>query len=278
MRKTSWHDLLRPGEATDFFSRGTFPPFDPSASGYNAGNALWLMELSRLVYRHDIEEENAPPQPTRVSFLVKAGLKQRRFFLSRKTGTQAMLVESADGPSFAVLAFRGTEQEIKDFLTDLEVGIQQLSHDSPGVHEGFEEAIDSVWSDVEAELAKLSCPVYYTGHSLGAALATLAAARQRPAALYTFGSPRVGNALFAASFANLPVHRVVDDKDAVAHLPPRLMGFEHVGELHLLKQRGGWYGRSLIAWARRFFGHPPKELADHAPVNYLDRIMKQVSG
>jgi predicted lipase len=93
-----------------------------------------------------------------------------------------------------------------------------------------------VWDEIEGELSTLACPVFYTGHSLGAALATLAASRHAPQAVYTFGSPRVGNEVFVASLQNLPIHRVVDDKDAAALLPPEALGFRHVGLLQLLME------------------------------------------
>ena len=40
---------------------------------------MWLAELSRLVYRHDIEEDTRPPYPGRIHFLRQAGLEQRAF-------------------------------------------------------------------------------------------------------------------------------------------------------------------------------------------------------
>ena len=263
---TTWDDLLQPGKATDFFARREFPPFDSEAkSAYSRVNALWLAELSRLIYRHDIEEEDPPPQPTRTSFLESAGLKQRRFFNSQNT--KAMLVESVTTPVFAVLVFRGTEQNLNDLITDLEFGIPLLDQNIVGVHQGFRKALDSVWNSIEKELAALTCPVFYTGHSLGAALATLAALRRAPQAVYTFASPRVGNAAFAASFGSLPVFRIVDDEDALTSLPPEILGFRHVGALQLLK--GPETGPNR-AWTD--FSTPPKPLADHAPVNYVDRI------
>ena len=61
---TTLDDLMRPGLATDFFARRTLAPFDPSATTFTVANALWLMELSRIVYRHDVEEPDAlvPPR------------------------------------------------------------------------------------------------------------------------------------------------------------------------------------------------------------------------
>ena len=82
--------------------------------------------------------------------------------------------------------------------------------------------------------------VVITGHSLGGAIATLAAAemelvdadsRYRVSRLYTFGSPRVGNANFASWFANntraMDAFRVVHNKDAVPHLPFIDQGYHH---------------------------------------------------
>jgi hypothetical protein len=275
--KTTWQDLLRPGDAQDFFSRIPFPPFDPSISEYSQTNASWLAELCRLVYRHDVEEDATPPQPTRTTFLHSAQLRQRRFFQSKsgvRSDTQALLVTSGEPPRFAVLVFRGTEQRLKDFISDLEIGLPPLGNEID-VHDGFERALDSVWPEIDRELKTLACPLFYTGHSLGAALATLAAERRAPRAVYTLGSPRVGNQAFVTSLRNVTIHRVVDDLDVVATVPPEGLGFRHAGiEVRLAEPApiasSGFLGRLLQRLAGLF--GPPKFLADHAPINYVDRI------
>jgi triacylglycerol lipase len=127
--------------------------------------------------------------------------------------------------------------------------------------------VDSVWDEIERQLTVLSCPLFYTGHSMGAALAAIAAFRHPPQAVYTFASPRIGNDALVTSLAQVPIYRVVDDQDAVTLLPPKLLGFRHVGALQLL--RGPEENRSF--WDAIVTG-PPKPLADHAPVNYVDRI------
>src|SRR4030095_16005235 len=108
---TTWQDLLQPGKATDFFARREFVPFDPTRSDYCVANAVWLAELSRLVYRHDTEEDAPPPEPTRTNYLERAGLRQRRFFKvdAGLVRVRALLVESVN-ENFAALVFRGTEQ------------------------------------------------------------------------------------------------------------------------------------------------------------------------
>src|SRR5688572_23956141 len=115
---TTWADLLQPGSATDFFSRRAFPPFEPNATAYSRANALWLAELSRLVYRHDVEEDNACLRPGRTHVLKRSGLRQRAFLISEKTNTKAMLVEPIAGPAYAALVFRGTQRSYKDAKTD----------------------------------------------------------------------------------------------------------------------------------------------------------------
>lgn len=89
--------------------------------------------------------------------------------------------------------------------------------------------------------------IYATGHSLGAALATICALELRAVQgwpevrLYSFGSPRVGNAAFAAWFAELvPVHwRFTHNRDIVPSVAPPYMGFWHVArEVWILDDAG----------------------------------------
>jgi triacylglycerol lipase len=271
MPYVTWTELTEPGDADDFFARRPMAPFDPAACGYSEANAVWLMEMSRIVYRHDIEEELPPPEPTRRSYLERAGFRQLHFFRHEETGTAGMLVQSTGPTPFAVLAFRGTEKQLQDYVTDLKLGRPPLGSDGVVIHEGFLEAIDSVWASVEAALRQVSGPLFYTGHSLGAALATLAAYRHPPTALYTFGSPYVGDAAFVAKLGDVPTYRCVDASDIVPKLPPAELGYVHVGELHHLTAPKRGFAENLahlLEWLRE----PPRFLADHTPINYTDRI------
>lgn len=89
---------------------------------------------------------------------------------------------------------------------------------------------------VEEALIK-ACPqdgsesqIFVTGHSLGGALATLATAHilklikdnkifAKPPILYTFASPRVGDAEFAANFQHLECYRITNSEDIVPKVP-----------------------------------------------------------
>lgn len=77
--------------------------------------------------------------------------------------------------------------------------------------------------------------VYVAGHSLGGALATLASIDLKmnlklpDVRLISFGSPRVGNAVFAEWFQKSigPHWRFTHNQDIVPSLPPVYMGFRH---------------------------------------------------
>jgi hypothetical protein len=266
--ETTLKDLMNPGAAEDFFARRVMPPFEPDADPgvFNLANALWLMELSRLVYRRNPSEPNPHPSP-RSKFLVSHNLEEIAF-LNRTdptADTQAILVQSTSGPKWAALVFRGTEQKPTDVITDLLLSVPLLGH-GPIVHRGFRHALDIVWDDIEAALTKIhDVPLFMTGHSLGAALATLAPARplpQKPRAVYTFGSPLVGNHAFIETLKDIPIHRVVDDIDGVTFVPPPKFGYAHVGEVrHLFEDPEP---PTLL--------HADKPAFDHAPVNYVDRM------
>jgi pimeloyl-ACP methyl ester carboxylesterase len=256
MRETTWQDLLEPGKATDFFAHPP-APFQPDAAAYNDANAWWLAELSRLVYRHE----------GRTPFLDRAGLDEVKFFDAKET--ECFVVRARDG-KWAALVFRGTEN-LRDWLTNVDV--KRVPAPAGEVHEGFNSALDAVWRDVAPVLATLDCPIFYAGHSLGAALATLAASRRAPRATYTYGSPLVGDKAFAASLGATPLFRVVNDLDIVTTVPPPLLGYHHAGELHTIGERKpvrGFVFDSLEKF--RELANPPEPLADHAPINYVELI------
>src|ERR1700720_4575702 len=134
---TTLSDLINPGAATDFFARRTMDLFEPDSTGFSLPNALWLMELSRLVYRREPPEPDPHPTP-RSKFLGPQKLEQITFFNKQDAtaDTQAMLVQPANAPKWVALVFRGTEQKPADLITDLELSLRLRSTD-PVVHEGF---------------------------------------------------------------------------------------------------------------------------------------------
>lgn len=256
-------DLLFPGLATDFFGRQPFPAFDTTLTGFQPVHAQWLAELSRLVYRHDREENHPPPPPTRQQYLEGAGLRQVQFFRAGDD-TQAMLVVRGTPPDLAILAFRGTET-LRDWIKNINVPLMPF----PGggrVHAGFMRGLNAVWPEIEQALQGVSCPLYFTGHSLGAALATIAAARHRPRALYTFGSPQLGDVAFAGA-VRCPAYRIVHSTDVVPTVPGEAFEYGHVGtHIHITGP-----GRGLLTHVMSLF-RGVADLMDHAPAYYVDRV------
>ena len=100
------------------------------------------------------------------------------------------------------------------------------------VHEGFLGEIDKLWKRIETELKEKAnnLPAWGTGHSLGAAMATLAGMRYPFEEVVTFGEPRVGRNIASAFKAKRHL-RIVNGADPVSGLPPESFGYRHHGEL-----------------------------------------------
>jgi len=294
----NWKALLQPGQATTYFVGHQNIPFQPEEAAFSRANAWWLAELSRLIYRQERNELGSAAQPpTRQDILNAVGLQEIAFF--DNNGTQGALVASArpDPDTFAVLVFRGTNAlgDWSDNVKALSAPDFRLEPWPRGgqVHLGFSQALERVWEAIESELAKIQGPLFYTGHSLGAALATLAASQRPPRALYTFGSPRVGNQDFAATLATCPTFRVVNNRDVVTRLPPPVRGLCHVKELHYIAHDGRLLtnpSEDLVGTDRQLddltfdlerslvdrLTGPPQFLADHAPINYVAHLERDL--
>ncbi|KAL9619142.1 MAG: hypothetical protein Q9160_006231 [Pyrenula sp. 1 TL-2023] len=141
--------------------------------------------------------------------------------------------------SHVVVGFRGSSS-LRNYIADLDFPLVPadicagcLVHD--GFWNSWLEARDGVMKAIMS--IDDSYPDYslvVTGHSLGAAIATIAAAQLRneghPAALYTYGSPRVGQLTFAEYVTNQPGgnYRVTHTQDPVPRLPPiAIAGYSH---------------------------------------------------
>jgi pimeloyl-ACP methyl ester carboxylesterase len=267
--RVTWDQLLHPGDADRFFERTPLPAFEPEAADFAPANAWWLAELSRIVYRRDLGETAAALRPLRRELLQQVGWEELEFFRVEATGSAALLLRTQQPSPCAVLVFRGTEQEIQDFMHDADTLPVPAFNGSVLVHRGFKRALNSLWTPIAAALDRLDCPVFYTGHSLGAALATLAAARRPPHAVYTFGSPRVGDRRLVARLAAVPVFRVVHGSDLVTTVPPEILGFRHAGNERRI---GNTARRPLQFDAADLWNRlttPIDALADHAPISYV---------
>ena len=183
-------------------------------AGENKKTAL-LKLIDKVGYDHEKE----------LNSLINE-LKELRLSLEKSfdcNGTQAILVK---GEKFITLAFRGTEADsIRDIKSDCDARI--TSCESGGrIHTGFVDAFGHVALDIQQTLDKedyKNLPLFITGHSLGGALATIAAKKLRHqggiAACYTFGAPRVGDEDWSTGMKT-QVYRIVNSADCVTMLPP----------------------------------------------------------
>lgn len=168
-------------------------------------------------------------------------------FHGPRTDTHLFL---AEGPKDLALVFRGS-LTLPNWLVNVSFDLTPCDPARPGcgqVHAGFAAAWAEVREAVLAKAAAAACegkPLLLAGHSLGGALAVLAAAeltaRGIPvAAVHTFGAPRPGDAAFAAAWT-VPTERWVNHQDPVPLLPWSgffSAGYQHVGRLNYLSAAG----------------------------------------
>ncbi|MSU63412.1 MAG: lipase family protein [Pedosphaera sp.] len=221
---TSADALLNPAKDAKFFDQWEAKDFE--------NHDLLCAEMSRLAYA---EKEVVVSSLdgigfTTVDFIGGDDLASR----VKTTGTQAFVAKNA-ARGLTILAFRGTESgSPEDLIADL------MTHQTPWlrtggrVHAGFADRYGRVKDDVAKALDQKVGALLITGHSLGAALATLAAVDTQPAALVTFGSPLVGNREFCKLFDGKMIRRFVDCCDVVARVPPALFDKPHL--LSLFKE------------------------------------------
>lgn len=136
-------------------------------------------------------------------------------------GSQAVLIKTNE---FVVLSFRGTEPtELKDIKSDANAVLTRCVTEGR-VHSGFHDAYNLIEMDINKSLEQFKeLPLFITGHSLGGALATIAAKRINHkggnAACYTFGSPRVSDDHWLMTMKT-PIYRIVNSSDGVTMVPP----------------------------------------------------------
>ncbi|KEY67829.1 hypothetical protein S7711_04967 [Stachybotrys chartarum IBT 7711] len=148
-----------------------------------------------------------------------------------------------------IISIRGSNN-LRNFLTDV-VFIRQGCDLFSGcqVHAGF----GTAWKEIESKAtaavaaavaANPGYSVVATGHSLGGAVATIAAGylrRSHAVDIYTFGAPRVGNAAFSQFITDQAggEFRVTHVDDPVPRLPPMIFGYRHISPEYWLSTGDG---------------------------------------
>ncbi len=217
-------------------------PFNFDTTLYEPENAYWMAIFANLAYikvgdRTGNKNDVAPDTDAIKDKLKGMDNKFLEVEGFNYKSSQGIIIQHED---YVVAAFRGTD-ELVDWMDNIKVS----STRGPlgNVHSGFYNALLDVWGREEEEflnpedgqelmwkriqelrdrgdalddikdedrkwligLKKPKRPLWLTGHSLGGAMATLAAAwlaeRKKPFnGAYTFGQPRCGDENFSDSF------------------------------------------------------------------------------
>ena len=274
-------------------------PFEPNNPKFSLKNALGCALASELAYS----------TPNTIDAKVKGewGFATVNHYMT-PTGaledTQAFVAIRSD---MVLIAFRGTEPgNIKDWLSDKNAVL--VPSTTGHLHNGFLQAYNSVGSRIVNDLRSSpdasGKPLWFTGHSLGAALSTIMAASCANVGLsiaghYNFGSPRVGDSSFV-NFYNercaSVTFRFVNNNDIVPRVPPRGLLYDHADfkryfdrhgllvmdtriiDLLLDSFEGSLLGlRKLFAQVAQFKQEKlplPDFIEDHRIANYISCIQK----
>lgn len=182
----------------------------------------------------------APGGITSSSKYARLGFRSEpEVFLAGPDSIDACFVGTVD--EGVIVSFRGTlpisfeslskfAQSLRDFMLDGDADQVEVGGIPGRVHHGFAGALNQLWDRVVDAVERQldgGKELFITGHSKGAAIATLAAIRLMnlrglvPAAVYPFASTRVGDGAFAAAYdAQLPqTRRYANRDDIIPHLP-----------------------------------------------------------
>lgn len=266
------------------------PEAQPSvfASVPAQGDLSLAVEAARLAYLRT-EESDAARLTLKIT-LSSQGFGQPEYFRHGPTGSEGFGTLRDDGS--ALIALRGTQiDRIKDLISDVQVMRMTWTLRHGQVHSGFAKAALGLWPSIQTWLddtAHQRTSLTITGHSLGAAIATLLAEPAGADLLVTLGSPRVGDPDFTQGLAaqkKLRVMRLVDCCDVVTELVPASLGFDHVHGLGYIDHNGVLQAsfseaqiledqeKARVDYLMRYARHPEnvflRDWADHAPINYV---------
>jgi len=204
--------------------------------------SLLFAKLSQISY---LDEKKASKEAK------KLGFNQIEFY--DVDGAQSYRFQNKTD---CVISCRGTQPtQWNDIKADLRAW-PVISETVSRVHKGFKKEVDDLWPLVKEDIQALdnSTTLWFCGHSLGAAMATIMASRcmfdkllADPEELYTYGSPRVGWPKYADSLG-VTHHRWVNNNDIVTRVPFQIMGYKHHGTEQYLNAYGKL--RNPTGWQR----------------------------
>lgn len=246
--------------------------FNANTVRYHPANAYWLTLCADSAYESS--------KTLKKRLIDDCGFDNFSFI--KHSDTQCFI---ASTDKFVVLAFRGTEKDkIKDVISDLDMGLVKAYGGS--VHAGFKKAYKSVEKKIDVALAEHKIQdktLWLTGHSLGGALAALAAydlkeKEHQINGVYTIGQPRVGNGSFVKKLTSMVPNRYfrfAHKDDKVPGIPAKELGYQHAGKcIYIISRK-----RLRLKYKRsknviKFLKSLVNSLNGHSSDGYLAAIKK----
>lgn len=237
--------------------------------------SAFFAKLSLIAYE---DPDTAVPQFGHYGFTTK--------YLNKDSADVYVLTSKTD----IIIVCRGTEvKQLKDLKTDLQAWPKRSSHSTKGyLHFGFGKYVNKLWTEISKIIIQSNDKdIWFTGHSLGAAMASIMAIfcqanplLKDPIGLYTFGSPRVGTKSFIEQGKNIYHERWVNNIDVVTSVPFWALGYRHFGKMMYLNHWGNYRPVTPMQHIKdrwRGFSRGLKEkkanhFANHSMAAYLQNI------
>ena len=233
---------------------------------------LWFAERASAAYETESLIKEKFPQTVRVTNLEQIDVQ---YFL-----------EYLPDQKLQVLSVRGTAN-LKNAKEDVEYMKSRNQKLNIQIHSGFDKDAIQVYTDVLPHLNK-EFPIAVTGHSLGAAIATVLMMYLHEDGYtlvhaYNFGQPKVTNRAGVETYQSLPVTRVVNKNDVVTLVPPitlldSIHGlYEHLGEEIILLHGTEYVYLDKHDATSKSLGNFWKNIAHESVSNhFMDNYLKNI--
>lgn len=185
------------------------------------------------------------------------GWEQLGYTLHKKIDKHGVQCYILKNQNICVVVFRGSDEKI-DWINNFRARLIKTTYGH--MHRGFKNLWDKISSDLIKNIPRNSL-VYFTGHSLGGALALISSFYIPHQQVITFGSPMVVEKNYPL-FLKTSHIRVVNNNDIVPRLPSKKLGYTHIGKLLYLSYTGellekiNWFDNirsHLKAWSKGEF-------------------------
>ncbi len=266
----------------------------PTSEPYSVSLAAELCRLCLLSYEALTDFENGQPFTLPAPYTLRQQFSTPERYVGESVGvadSEVPIAYTATAGKAIYVVFRGTKT-ITEWIDDATV--EQVANDyiSSGgkIEVGFNTVYATLHEPIVAAVNDLIAQggyttLYVTGHSLGAALATLAAPELQARTtlqpiLYNFAGPRAGDPVFSLRYDELvPTSwRVANTNDVVPKLPPTSVILYRNGHYQFL------FYEHVETEVAITFGHPvsdPLDVQDiennHAACNYYATLCAQTA-